>query len=360
MPEVTRGSRDRRQRANRAIFLWDGRERYSRGVREKIERRGLYMSITRWIDENETPNLVSADRLIALIYDLGITTKEQLVTLTGWPEQRVVSAIKAIRNKVRMPERLKLDQRLLRRVESEEIKMDESDYAKLQASVADRLYKLESQRDKWLVIYRPDRNRESYYTLGAIGVEYACAMHEEPSSRWKIKPKNQMNHFVGVNEILCRLRRIGIQEEEWFGGKETAQELYYHFERFKRKHKSARKDTLYWRPDAYLRLPNGEDYFLEFDTGHERSSRLRKRFTNCLKLYHALADVDASLQPPTVWVVRSKQRKETIERIGKEVLEDWRVDNPSFDIERLPSALCLIEGQDTDFFLGKFEPVPFW
>lgn len=317
-------------------------------------------SISRWVDETETPNLVKSDRLIALIYELSITTKEQLVTLTGWSEQQVVSALKSIRNKVRTPERLKLDRQTLRRARNGELKMSESELAKLQASVADRLMQLDEQRDKWLTIYRPDR-KKSYYTLGAIGMEYACAMNGEPPSKWKVKPKNQMNHFVGVNEILCRLRRAGIREDEWFGGKETAQELYYHFERYKRKHKSARKDTLYCRPDAYIRLDNGEDFFIEYDTGHERSPRLRKRFTNYLKLYRALADVDASLQPPTLWIVRNERRKQTIEQIAKEVLSDWKKDDPNFKIKTLPSFSCLIEGsQDIDFFLGKYEPIPFW
>jgi hypothetical protein len=154
---------------------------------------------------------------------------------------------------------------------------------------------------------------------------------------------------VGANEILCRLRRDGVMETEWLSSKETEHELFYHWKRLKS------KDKLPYKPDATLELAGEYRFFIEYDTGSENDVRLRSRFYNCLRLYNDLANLQKPPDlPAVVWVTTRHSRKEKIERLAKQVLEEYRADNAGRPV-RFPESFCFTEGQDTQFFTGQLK-----
>lgn len=316
--------------------------------------------IDKWVDENEMPNLSNAERLIALLYDLGIASLDQLVTLTNWNAQKVNQALHDIRNRVPIPEMFKRDKKILAMSKKKgEIKLSEAERLKLEASIKDRKVKLDQEREKWLVSYQAHKTANAYYTLGVEGIRYATAMRHEPFSKWKVTPRQQTNHYYGLNEILVRLRKAGVKEQDWLCGRETEQELYYYFNRYKKRKKLPSKTKLYYRPDAYLVLNNQHQFFIEYDTGSESPAKLKRRFINCLKLYQALAEIKAKLMPPIVWVTVRETRKKLIEEIAKEVRQDYIADNKGQKIIT-PASVCFVEGEDTEFFAGEIDPKPFW
>lgn len=315
--------------------------------------------IDKWINEKEMPNLSNAERLIALLYDLGIASLDQLIILTGWNAQKINQALHDIRNRVPIPATFKRDKKILAMCKKGEIKLSETERLKLEASLKDKKAKLDKEREKWLVAYQAHKTAKAYYTLGAEGIRYATLMRREPFTKWKITPRQQANHYHGINEILVRLRKAGIKENDWLCGREAEQELYYYFNRYKKRKKLPAKTKLYYRPDAYLVLDHQHDFFIEYDTSSESPSKLKRRFQNCLKLYQALKEVEAKLMPPIVWVTVRESRKRRIEEIAQEVLVDYKQDHDGENII-VPPSVCFVEGEDTKFFAGQIDPKPFW
>lgn len=303
--------------------------------------------------------LANWERLIVLLYDLNIATKEQIAVITGWDQFRINAAIKEIRNRVEESARLKHDRQMLRKAKKGRISLSSEDIEKLEASIKDRRSKIEKEREKWLVSYQSSRNAIKYYSLGEKGIQYACSLLQEQYQRWKITPKSQFIHYSGINDILVRLRLAGIKEEEWLNSRGTEQELYYYFDRFKRSKKLPPKTRLYCRPDAYLKLEENFHFFIEYDAGTESTARLKKRFTNYLKLYQALAEVEGSLMPAVIWVTVSKPRKKRIEEIAKEVKRDFISDHAGENVI-VPASVCFVAGDETKFFTGQLDPVTFW
>jgi hypothetical protein len=313
-------------------------------------------SIDKWVSMEDLTNW---EKLISLLYDLGIATIEQIEVLTGWDRFRINAAIKDIRNRVPIPARLQHDRKILRQAKRGQIQMTAEDRSKLEAVIKDRQDKIEREREKWIIAYLSGKNGIKYYTLGSEGIKYACSMRQEPFQKWKITPRTQANHFSGINDILVRIRKAGIKEQEWLCGRETEQELYYYFNRYKKKSKLPAKTRLYCRPDAYLKLEEGFHFFVEYDAGTESVAKLKKRFENYLKLYQALAEVDASMMPAVIWVTVSESRKKRIEEIAKEVQRDFLSDHAGEKVI-VPVSVCFVAGNETKFFAGQLDPVPFW
>ena len=317
-------------------------------------------NLKRWIDQNEMPFLTNFDRLVSVLYILGIATREQLSIILGWTENQVHKTLQQIRKRVEMPAKLRQEKDRLERAKRGELQLDEVEFSTLRAVVREKTKKLEAERDKWLTIYRPVKNSIAFYTLGQYGVEHACSLREEPFQRWKISPLSQIHHFTGVVDILVRYRKAGLEEADWLSAKEVERELYYYWGRYQRKTKKSKKERLPCKPDAYIQLQGGEEFFLEYDTGTESTAKLRSRFQGYLKLYEALGEVEAyHMCLPVIWIVRNKNRIQKIEQVAQEVMEDWQADRPGREI-LAPNSTCLVEGEETKFFCGEIEPKPFW
>jgi hypothetical protein len=310
-------------------------------------------NLARWIDE--LPHLRNDERLISILFTLGIGTKEQLEVLTGWSGLKIRDLIAKIRNTVPIPEYHHKQKQLLSQAKKDRSLLSDLEYQKLEMKVIKDVAKIEKARDSWIKSVRPHGSKGvSYYTLGENGLDMALTIRREayPNKRFKDHPKSQTDHFYGVNEILCRLRRKGVIEMDWMSGKEVGKgDLHYYWNR------ENRGTPIPYKPDAYIEM--NDRYYLEFDTGSESNGRLRNRFNNCLKLYNFVTDTELNRLPNNIiWVCRTERRKQRIEQLAKEVLADT-TDLNGDDI-RVPISYCFIEGDDTKFLLGEIEGVPFW
>jgi Replication-relaxation len=333
-------------------------------------------SLQRWVNENEIKDMTVQERTISLLYSLGIATREQIMTITGWSQTKVVEALKSIRQIEPTPEDIRLTRERIKQAqkyldlkkspeasaeelaEYEPFALDEGRLFNLIVGLESKQRKLEQRRDEWLYIMKAPTG-ESAYTLGRKGNTLARTLRDEVYSKEKRGfedgIRKQVAHTLGINEVLCRLRRRGVMETDWLGSREVGQELYYHW------HRVRPDDYIVYRPDAQLQLDD-EKYYIEYDTGKENYSRLRSRFRNCLELYQSIKDPSRTRIPNEIlWITTSEHRRKRIEEEAKMVLEDYIDDNPEMAaILRVPVCYAFVEGEDTRFLCGDITAKPFW
>jgi hypothetical protein len=311
-------------------------------------------SIAKWVDE--LPHLRNDERLISVLFTLGIATKEQLEIIMGWSGLKIRDCIAKIRNTVPIPEYHRKQKQLLEQAKKDPSLLTNVEYQKLEMKVIKDIAKLEKARDGWIKAIRPFGIKGvSYYTLGESGIDTARTIRREAYTKKKFKdnPKSQIDHFYGVNEVLCRLRRKGIMETDWLSGQEvTSGDLYYYWNR------ENAGSPMPYKPDALLQMDE-DKFYIEFDTGSESNGRLRGRLYNCLKLYNQITDPHKDRLPnEIIWNVGTEKRKQRIEQIAKEVLQDFMSEHGR-NI-RVPTSYCFVGEDDTRFLLGEIEAVPFW
>ena len=313
---------------------------------------GIFMSsIAKWI--HEVPGLKNRDRLLSVLHTLGVATREQLEVVTGWSSNKVKNLLKEIRDQFPIPEYHRQQKQLLEQAKKSN-SLTEIEVQQLEMKVTRDIAKIEKGRNSWVTILQPEGQRGgSFYTLGKNGIVLAKEIRREyVENTSKLKPKTQTTHFYGVNEILCRLRKLNIVENDWLSAGEVMQDLHYYWNQ---DHKGK---GIPYRPDCLLQLDE-DKYYGEFDTGSESNGRLRNRFKNCLTLYRDIDDPKWERLPKEIiWVCTNTKRKERIEQIAKEVLQDFMKKNRG-NI-RIPTVYCFVEGDDTRFLLGELEAVPFW
>lgn len=310
-------------------------------------------TINKWMDATEIPMMSTKERLLSLLYGLSIATAEQLSTITGWEPRKVQMQVKALRDQVPIPAHHNEQKKLLAQMKKDGASKKE--LQELTTKVAKTADKLEEERSKWVTIIQPSGKKGgSYYTLGSKGIILAKELRREYIvSNKQYKPKSQYAHYYGVNEILCRLRRAGYQEDDWLTEAEVSQEIHYHWNM----QNSGQKYR--YRPDAYLQMDD-DRFYLEFDTGSESNGRLTSRFSNCLELYNKLSDPERLILPNAIiWVCDSPKRKQRIEEMAQKALAGYLAANGSHK-KRVPQSFCFVAGDDTKFLLGELEAVPFW
>jgi len=272
-----------------------------------VEWRGFRL-IFALLDEEQTPDLSNQDRMIGVLFKLGIATREQLVTITGWTTTQVKGALNRIR----------------------------------------RLGSTEKEKDEWVMIWTPKKHQESVYSLGPKGIEYACGLlDEEVGNRRPLT--GQIAHFLGINEILCRLIRAGRRPDVWFGTKETASYLYheltqreFEWDRGERRYVAVKLKTpkLKIIPDAMVQIGDSA-YFLEYDTGTENGHKVKAKFQKYFQLRVELGTI-----PPVIWVTVTETRKNFLLRMWKEAMSEFP------ENMRFPEMHMFTAGEETAFLLG--------
>jgi hypothetical protein len=315
--------------------------------------------IRKWVNDTD---LTNAERFVAVCYILGIASKDQVRTITGWTENQINEAIRTLRNRAEVPQGLKSDKVRLKMVENGELELSRDKLEQLKEAIERKTKEYEEAKNAWVKIIRPKVNETAFYTLGEKAVKMACNMMFEPFKNWKVSQREQVKHFVGINEILCRIRRAGEYEADWMSGKEVERDLYYFYNRHKFK---GQKNQLPVRPDAYLELGEGENkraFYIEYDTGSERGRKLRDRFYNYLKFWNT---VDSEELPTreVVWVTASKPRIETIISYMNQAMNHFERDHKGasdMTLQDWPTMYVFYEGEETNFLLGKEEVKPVW
>ncbi|MBD1373845.1 replication-relaxation family protein [Hazenella sp. IB182357] len=265
-----------------------------------------------WLDEKETPALSQTDRLIGVMFDLGITTKTQLSVIMGWNATRVRSTINNIRQKAKPKD-----------------------------------------RDEWIqAVGATGRGGEATYSLGALGLTHAYALlGEDKGSR--VPVSGQIAHSLGINEILCRLiqqkgDRKGVQ---WFGTKQASQYVYHHMT--KRKFDEKRLHTGYSvkvqppkkgriSPDALCGVNGVGSFFIEFDTGTKHGTKLEDQFHR----YFQLPSETNMKMPTTIWVTVDEKRAKRLQEVYWNARSDYPKDYKFHEMQ------IFVAGAETSYMLG--------
>jgi len=250
------------------------------------------------VNEQVTPHLSMKDRLILALYDLGICTKDQLKTVSGWTENQVAGAIRRVRDAAG-----------------------------------------KGEGDKWIRSWQPRQGKPFVFALGPAGHAYARDLRGEYNGgKNNVPPKGQVWHFVGLNEVLCRVVRSGLEVKSWLSGRESASWLYHQLLiRDESGKVSVPKTPL--RPDAMMLVGN-QWWMIEYDRGTETPMRLSEKFAKYLDLSLML---DLS-EIPLLFVTVSDQRVNTAEWAFRRALEAHQA---TWD-----KVFFMKEGQEVEFLRG--------
>lgn len=289
------------------------------------------MSIFDLLDEKITPKLKKYDRLMGVIFYCGVIRRDQLETITNWPESELRGALDMIR------------------------RHDEPRHIpRTDPLTAEERQKLKSKRDAWLKIFRYEERGKNCYTLGGKGVAYVCKMLGET----KRQPLSggEAVHMVGINEVLCRLLRAGLQPKSWFGTKEASSWVWRKlrprkitFDYANQEYEvSVKRPDFVVMPDAMLEIEEGRLFFIEFDRGHQHGEVLKDKFHGYFQLKAKLKQV-----PPVVWVTVSERRKNQLIQAWEDAKQTYLIEQEyaASDFE-FPDCYVFLEGEEVDFFLN--------
>lgn len=319
-----------------------------------------------------------SERIACILYILGVANRQQLVTVTGWSDLYVKEALQELRDNAKMPQQLKSLKEQLSEIKDElnlnpENKELEMKLRRVNRQFKNQMAALEKKRDEWLIVIKGAPKEPNFYTLGKKGIEMVKEIQGESNSKFKNRenPKRQVNHFNGINEILMRIRKEGIVEDNWLSGREVLQTLGYYWNRknhLLKKDETWTKDKPYipCKPDALITL-EAEEYFLEYDANTESFIRLKQRMNGYLELYYYFTKyqmMKKALPKYVVWVCDDEKRKEEIEKAGMEAREEFLEMKAIISEEdkeawksKFPYMMAFTEGEDTDFLVGKTREV---
>jgi hypothetical protein len=270
------------------------------------------------------------EKLILMLYDLGIATKEQIEELTGWTTHGVENVIKAVRN------------------------------------LADPG---EDRRDWIRPVYMPKEGKTvpCAYKLGSKGIGYAEKLLNMESTNKKEASSPQVVHFVYLNEILIRFVRSFKEYQlkgdiSWYSSSETFALIAEYWKRhvYPRSEVKENEEDIkimnQWkdrrktlsRPDALLVLDN-KRFYIEFDNDTENSRKIEQKFHRYIQTitpYGPRPDeykkIKSTLNYPVVWVTTSDKRKNHLQTWYAKITESYY---SKVDIK--PNMYFFVEGEET-------------
>jgi len=246
------------------------------------------------------PSFGADEQLMAVLYDMGIATKRQLLIVTGWTENQLKWYLQRIRKR-----------------ETEEQKYLNS-------------YPL---RFKYMGDTRG-------YSLNKAGIRYVREMMQSDNMYVKEAPVAQIRHYLGINEILIRLIEAGVQREDivWLSTAEATDYL----SRLLEAHGEKIDRRRLIRPDARAVI-NKTAFWIEFDNSTERTRKLEGKFHEYVQALTLVRNQD-----PVVWVAVNRNRKEYLANqweAVKKVNYEGRVD--------IPEMYFFVEGEELSFLESR-------
>lgn len=252
-----------------------------------------------WIDH---PSFRRDEQLMAVLFDLGMATRKQLATVTGWSENEVEWSLKRIR----------------------------------------KWGDTKEKKDEWIRSYRlPLRqNRIAVYTLGRRGIRYVSDMMNQGKLRRRESPRGQIAHFLGLNDVLCRLVEAGADRNEikWLSTLKSIDFLAFVYETNGLPFDQANSI----RPDARLLIAS-RSYWIEYDNATEGPRQLEKKLHEYVTtLRHP--EKGWLDRAPIVWVTINEQRRDYLQKL-------WNATSRRFD--EVPEMKFFIQGDEVDFLLTQ-------
>lgn len=256
------------------------------------------------IDEEKVPYLTMTDRMVLILFDLGITNRAQIEAITGWTKDQVKNSIHRIRELAE---------------------------------------KAGEDPDKWVRVWRPFQNQPSVYSLGELGIAHARALRGETTNGNGRPLTGHIYHFLGLNEILVRLIQAGLEVEEWLSGKESASWVYHSLLTREEPGKQSQPQNTPLRPDAMITI-NGVTFMVEYDTGTEPTPRLEEKFHR----YLALASMLPEQMPTVLFITVSEKRRQAAVKAFERAVSRY----PSLETiqGKWDHITFLIEGEEVIWF----------
>lgn len=252
--------------------------------------------IFRWVDHE---NYLRSEQLMAIVFDLGMASFQQLQIITGWSPIMIKKSLHQIRK---------------------------------------RGGKSSEDKEQWIKKYplAVRRSSDSFvYTLGKLGINYVHEMMEE-KQRIREAPRSQAKHYYGINQILVRLIKSGSSRANitWLSTVEATDVLYRLWQRKNLEVK--RRDLI--RPDARLLLEDGKKYWIEFDNNTEGPRQLERKFHNYVQTLQPIGETS-----PVIWVTPTKDRCNYLEGIWGQVRKNF------YQTQAVPVMYFFTVGEETGF-----------
>lgn len=290
------------------------------------------------------------ERLMMVMFEMGMATLEDLSTVMGYTEDRIFRMFKQIRNTMTKEEVDKLKRELKGIEVDAHLTIEQKN-----VRIKELKQQIKEIRNQWAKSHRQTvehrGSTQRLYSLGPKGVEYCMSiMHERGS--WDIK-ESQKDHYNGINKILTRLiATFGRSHLKWYYSAEATDLLIRTWEIVKQDEwqqnpKLARKEKREMiRPDGLCVLANAY-YWIEFDNDTERSKQLIEKYRGYRNTISQ--EVVETINYPVIWVTTSPYRRDEMENIWEIVKEEY------YAGKSVPKMYFFVQGDETEWLKKRHE-----
>lgn len=307
-----------------------------------------------WLDEQKIPELTKSERLMGVLFDLGMATADQLEVITGWSKRQLKDAREGIRSRGKSGDP-KAEEQLLHQVVKQvrsmvdgEVPATENQLQWIRNGLR-ALAKSEVRKDEWLKFYTTFQREVIIYTLGSQGNRYVADLMGRTLGSYRELSPGQRLHTVGITEILVRLLQAGIRPRQWLNTRETTDRL----KRMREQWNMEPDGQGSWEvnreyigphilPDASVQIED-QWYWIEYDRGSKTGEKIRDQLDQYIQLRAKLGKpID-----PVVWVTPNVERTEELrDRIYPKVLAKYPESFP------VPTMYFFTEGEETELFVN--------
>lgn len=250
----------------------------------------------KWIDH---PSFSRDEQTMAILYELGMASKQQLVAITGWTPLNIQWYFQKIRSRGNTKE----------------------------------------EKDEWLRAYRIPNSREMVYALGKKGIRYVQDMMEE-RQHVREAPEAQIMHFLGLNDILIRvMEKVPREDLVWLSSAEATDLLLRIWEQ-----RGEERDKRHLiRPDARLGIRDRR-HWVEYDNDTEGARKLERKFHGYVHLNDPT---------PVVWVAPNEKRRDYLQTLWKNTVRTFYSDSD----QPVPEMHFFVAGEETSFLTKEIQAV---
>ncbi|WP_028778725.1 replication-relaxation family protein [Shimazuella kribbensis] len=297
--------------------------------------------IFQWISH---PALRPYERLMMVLFEMGMVTLEDLSVVMGYTEKRVFKIYQQVQNTLAKDKVDKLKHELTA------IEVDSSLNDEQKVSQSKEIKKkIKKEKSRWTKSSRQiTENRGStsrVYSLGPKGVEYCLGIMNERGS-WDIKD-GQMYHYIGVNGILTRLiNHYGRDNFNWYFSREATDIIIRTWEIIRKNEWSkdpklaVKEKREIIRPDGLLVMDN-QMYWMEFDNDTERSKQIIQKYREYRNTI--VPKYAENLNAPVLWVTKTERRRDSLANNWEMVKEEYYSD------AKVQQMYFFVEGEETEW-----------
>lgn len=194
------------------------------------------------------------------------------------------------------------------------------------------------------------------YQLGPAGWAWVMDWIDEDRKYYE-RSDSQKRHYKGMTDILIRLidrlgRERAFEALEYYNTYEATELFQYPWQvinweawqdpKLKREHSKGLP-----RPDLYIKIGD-QSYWIEYDTASESPNKIKSKIRQYYRAFNQLS-MKSKSRKPVVWIAPTRSRAENMRAWCQQVsleIEFKSMKNPA------PEMVFLVEGEDAEFFLS--------